>query len=281
MRTQSLDTTPAFERVQIARVRAFSPAKKITSVRSWTHSLTYANVYAHSTEATPLSAQERITQFLLREYGQALALCFQQYAERHAAWTLPDPDLQPTLLASGELFTQLGIRYALCGSIAGSVYGLPRSAQDVDFSADIRAEHLPSFLEHVPTAFLFDEQHVLQAIARTAPFSLLHLSSLIKVDIIPPSCSFEEYALRQAQPIQLIEGEAPLQMLRPEDILLLGFVWYRRTGEKADDQWNDLLGLLKVQAPLLNLAYLVEQAKLLGCTDLLEQGLMDAGMKEV
>ena len=45
MRTQSLDTSPAFERIQIAHIRTFSAARKFASTRSWTQSITSANLH--------------------------------------------------------------------------------------------------------------------------------------------------------------------------------------------------------------------------------------------
>jgi hypothetical protein len=56
--------------------------------------------------------------------------------------------------------------------------------------------------------------------------------------------------------------------------------WYRDRGSTADDQWNDILGVLKVQAPTLDLKYLRFVAQTLNISDLLEQGLIDAGIRE-
>ena len=54
--------------------------------------------------------------------------------------------------------------------------------------------------------------------------------------------------------------------------------WYRDSGTTADDQWNDILGVMKVQAPTLDITYLRLSAPLLGVTDLLEKALNDAGL---
>src|SRR5262250_3348491 len=76
MRTQSSDTSPEFERVQIARIRTFSLAKKFKSVRSWTQSITSANLYAARGSTCNLQEYDRATQFVMREYGSHLATLF-------------------------------------------------------------------------------------------------------------------------------------------------------------------------------------------------------------
>ena len=54
-----------------------------------------------------------------------------------------------------------------------------------------------------------------------------------------------------------------------------------RDGEAtADDQWNDILGVLKVQAPTLDLKYLRQVAHTLNISGLLEQALIDSGIRE-
>jgi hypothetical protein len=56
--------------------------------------------------------------------------------------------------------------------------------------------------------------------------------------------------------------------------------WYRRGGEVSDRQWRDLVGVLKVQAGLLDHAYLVRWAHELGVSDLLSRALSDATIPE-
>lgn len=280
MRTQSLDTTPEFEQVQIARLRSFSPAKKFASARSWTRSLTSANFHAPHPFTEQLSERDRAVHFLTREYGKMFASLLQHATESQPLWTGPDPDVQAALLAAVEACEALGLTYALGGSLACSIYGFPRLAQDVDVYVDISSERLPLLVAHVHQAFLFDEQQLFRDLAQDSCFRLLHLASLLKVDVLLPSCSFEAQALQRRQALQLTEDRPPTWVLRPEDVALLQLVWYHRSGTSADDRWNDVLGLLKVQAPFLDLPYLSESAAGLQATAVLEQGLRDAGIHE-
>ena len=60
--------------------------------------------------------------------------------------------------------------------------------------------------------------------------------------------------------------------------MLAKLQWYRDGGGVSDRQWNDVLGVLKVQGATLDRAYLEEWARELGLTDLLRRALEDAGL---
>jgi hypothetical protein len=281
MRTQSIDTTPEVERLQIARIRSFSPARKFASVRSWTYTLTSANVHAMRSGAPESNERDIAVRFVTREYGKALATDFQTAVERRPEWTIQEHDLPVAMIPIIEVFECLGIRYYLSGSIACSVYGLPRGAQDIDVVADIQAEHVSPLVKHLQGAYTINAQAQRDAIAQRNAFSLLHLSSLIKVDVmLPRGTPFDSLVSQRAQQLSLIEGYQPIWIASPEDVVLMGLEWYRDCGATADDQWNDLLGVVKVQAPTLDLTYLRHVAPTLNVPGLLEQALIDAGIRE-
>ncbi len=281
MRTQSIDTTPEVERLQIARIRSFSPARKFASVRSWTYTLTSANLHAMRSGAPESNERDIAVRFVTREYGKALATDFQTAVEQRPAWTIQEHDLPVAMIPIIEVFECLGIPYYLSGSIACSVYGLPRGAQDIDVVADIQAKQISPLVKHLQGAYTINAQALRDAIAQRNAFSLLHLSSLIKVDVmLPRGTPFDSLVSQRAQQLSLIEAYQPIWIASPEDVVLMGLEWYRECGATADDQWNDLLGVVKVQAPTLDLTYLCHVALTLNVSGLLEQALIDAGIRE-
>ena len=281
MRTQSIDTTPEVERLQVARIRSVSPARKFASIRSWTHTLTSANLHAMRSGTTEPNERAIAMRFVTREYGSALATDFQAAVEQRPEWTIQEHDLLEAMIPVIEVFECLGVPYYLSGSIACSVYGLPRGAQDIDVVADIRAEHVSPLVQHLQEAYTINAQALRDAITQRSAFSLLHLSSLIKVDVmLPRGTAFDSLVSQRAQQLSLIEGYQPIWITSPEDVVLMRLEWYRDCGATADDQWNDILGVLKVQAPTLDLTYLRQVAQTLNVSDLLEQALIDAGIRE-
>ncbi len=160
------------------------------------------------------------------------------------------------------------------------MYGFPRSAQDVDIVADFRSDHVPFLLEQLARTYVFDPRAITVALQHHTSFSVLHVSRLVKIDICLPSTGFEKRLMKRRQAQVLIEGRAPLLIASAEDVTLLNLVQYQTMGNHADDRWNDILGILKVQAPTIDLAYLDQQAKEMDIEELFSQALIDAGLRD-
>lgn len=65
-------------------------------------------------------------------------------------------ELTDLLQRVAAVLDQLGVPYAVVGSMASSLYGEPRLTNDVDVLADLRAEHAKAFVD----AFSPDEFYV-------------------------------------------------------------------------------------------------------------------------
>ena len=74
------------------------------------------------------------------------------------------------------------------------------------------------------------------------------------------------------------ESHPPVWVSTPEDTILAKLDWYRLGGGVSDRQWNDVLGVMKVQAENLDLAYLRRWADELRLRDLLDRALVDSGL---
>ena len=98
--------------------------------------------------------------------------------------------------------------------------------------------------------------------------------------MLPRGTAFDTLVAQRAQQLSLLEGYQPIWIASPEDLTLMRLEWYRDCGATADDQWNDILGVLKVQAPTLDLQYLRRVAHTLNVSDVVEQALIDAGIRE-
>ncbi len=279
MRTQSIDTSPEFERIQIARIRTFSAAKKFTSVRSWTQSITSANLHFASDSSNERQKRDRAVAFVAREYGDRFARLFCNALEKQPEWRLQPPDIQEALLPLLDVAERLDVPALLIGSVAGSTYGFPRSAQDVDIVANFHSDHLVFLFEQLAHTYVFDPPPITLAQQHYTSLSLLHLSRLIKIDVFLPFTVFEKTLLERRQAHVLIEGRAPLLIASAEDMTILNLLQYQTQGTNPDDRWNDILGILKVQALTLDLAYLDQQAKRMGIEELFSQALIDAGIR--
>jgi len=180
-----------------------------------------------------------------------------------------------------EAFERLGINYHIGGSVASSIHGIIRATIDADLVAELRLEQARPLVKLLETDYYIDEDTVKDAIRRRSSFNAIHLDTMLKVDVfIPKTRLFDQEELRRTQSQTLIEGIRAFYVASPEGTILNKLEWYRMGGEVSDRQWNDILGVLKVQGVKLDMDYLQRWAAVLRVSDLLERALVDAGLRE-
>ena len=175
------------------------------------------------------------------------------------------------------VFEQLKIPYLIGGSLASSAHGIPRSTQDIDLVADMGEDHVGPFVESLQGEFYVDELLIRRAIRRKSSFNLIHSETSFKVDVFifkDSPFARSEMARRRAERLSP-ETAQELYLASPEDIVLEKLAWYKLGGGASDRQWDDLLGILKVQAGRLDTGYIEHWAGALGLSDLWRQLLKD------
>ena len=194
---------------------------------------------------------------------------------------IPPEDALKVILEVVRVLEDLQVPYAVGGSLASSMRGIPRSTQDGDLVADLRVEHIQPFVAAIAQTFYVSPERVLQAVQRRSSFNVVHLKTAIKVDIFVLSrdpLSLQEMARRQVLPFPGEPGTT-IHVASAEDTVLQKLLWYRKGNMVSERQWNDILGVLKVQGPRLDFDYLKEWADRIGVDDLLRQACDDAGVR--
>ncbi len=183
---------------------------------------------------------------------------------------LGDPLLVVGKIAS--VLDALGVRYVVGGSVASSVYGIPRATQDVDLVAELFGKHVEPFVQALSPEFYVDADMIRDALARGASFNVVHLGTMFKADIfafVREPWMEEEMARGRLETLSTEAGTMTIRFASPEDTLLHKLVWYRLGDEISDRQWGDVLGIIKIQGDRLDDAYLAHWARALKVDDLL------------
>ena len=191
------------------------------------------------------------------------------------------PDILAATTPVVEALEQLEVPYHIGGSVASSLNGIPRLTIDVDLVTNLKLEHVRPLVRLLEAEYYIDEDAVRDAVKRRSSFNVIHLGSILKIDVfVPKSRVFDQEEFLRVQ-LKTLEGsDRPFYVASPEGTILNKLEWYRMGGEVSDRQWNDILGVLKVQGTNLDMAYLQRWAVALKVSDLLERALVDAGLAE-
>ncbi len=174
------------------------------------------------------------------------------------------------------VFDDIGIPYVIGGSFASSVHGFPRTTNDIDLVADIRAEHVHPLVERLTEDFYVEPGAVTQAIRLETSFNLINHETAFKVDVfVCGGHPFRKAQLSHARTEQV--RDACVRVLSPEDTVLAKLQWYRQGGAVSERQWRDVVEVLLVQGDRLDLDYLRGEAERMGLGDLLARAMGDAG----
>jgi hypothetical protein len=174
-----------------------------------------------------------------------------------------------------DLLDQLGIVYAIGGSIASSVYGVVRFTQDADITVSPFPSVADELHEMLKDEFYLSKQAMYQALESRGSFNIIHFETSFKIDIfVQADDAFEKQMLARRRKINLGDQlDKDLTFISPEDIILLKLKWYNQGGSASERQWSDILGVLAVQRERLDLKYLTQWAIKLGLNGLLQKAM--------
>jgi hypothetical protein len=177
-----------------------------------------------------------------------------------------------------DAFDKLGVSYMIGGSLASALYGTARSTLDTDLVADIKADQVALLVKMLENEFYIDESMIVDAILTYRSFNVIHLATLFKVDVfLPKQRRFDQIQLQRRQnKVISIDPECKAYVTTAEDIILVKLEWYRLGNEISDRQWQDILGVLKVQSGRLDTDYLHQWAAELNVADLLQRALKES-----
>ena len=86
-----------------------------------------------------------------------------------------------------EVFNRLGISYAVGGSLASSVHGIPRATIDIDIIVDLQQQRIEPFARKLEADFYADPVVIQDCIDAGRSFNLIHYQSGYKFVLFPLS----------------------------------------------------------------------------------------------
>jgi hypothetical protein len=278
------DTRPEAEAVLIDLLRQAPPWRKIRMMEQLNQqmrALSLAGVRARHPQADETEVRRRLADLLL---GPELAATIQRSLVK--GWPLPGStnaminEATAVTLQVIAILEELQIPYVIGGSLASTFHGVARATLDADIVADIQFEHLPLLVARLQDDFYISADALRDALVHHGSFNVIHLTALFKVDIfIPKPRAFEAAQLANGVCGLLNpESEQRVRIASAEDTILIKLEWYRLGNALSDRQWQDIIGIMRVQTYRLDLDYMRRMALELGVSDLLENALLESGL---
>lgn len=179
-------------------------------------------------------------------------------------------DSLPNLRRFVAVLDKLGIIYALGGSMASSFYGYNRTTNDADLTVMPFAGREAAFAAEFGPDDYVSLDAIRDAHRRRASFNVI-LADGFKADLfIYKDAPFERSAMARRKNMVLPDApDQPVSLYAAEDVILFKLRWYRLGNESSEQQWRDVLGVVRVQGERLDQAYLDHWAADLGVADLL------------
>lgn len=173
--------------------------------------------------------------------------------------------MTPQAAFAKELLQRLervGIPYMISGSWASGHYGERRPTQDIDVVLDPTEEQLRRFVALLePRHYFVQLESMLDAWRRRSIANIIDYASGDKADLVfLKADAFERTAFRQRRKVKEVFGEA--FYISPEDSILSKLRWAKIS--RSEQQHRDVFGVLAVQGPNLDFAYLRKWADELG-----------------
>ena len=170
------------------------------------------------------------------------------------------------------ILDDLGIPYALGGSLASSLIGEPRSTVDVDIAVRVAERSEAELLERANAEFYVPMDSARAAIRAHSSFNLVDTAHGLKVDLFVLGDGLLDRAqIDRRVPVSIPGLADRIWVTSPEDQILRKLDWYRSMNLESERQWRDVVGILRIQGDVLDGTYLDETARQLDLAGLLDE----------
>ena len=151
----------------------------------------------------------------------------------------------PFLQRITTFFFEHQIPYMLSGSMAMSIYTLPRATRDFDFVVHLQAKDVDSFVQHFEQGYYCNVDSVKDAIKSGGMFNIIDHASGYKADfIILKNEPFRQTEFTRKKSVVFFG--IPIYIVSPEDLLLSKLIWIQEI--QSNLQIEDLKNLSEIDS---------------------------------
>lgn len=159
---------------------------------------------------------------------------------------------------------ELGIPYAIGGSVASMAYARPRLTSDADVVVALRLGDIPRLLAHFPSSdYYVDAAAAREAVLERTQFNIIHIASGYKLDIYLPDSFIDRQQLARARRMPAPEGYLA-NFSPPEELIIKKLEAYSQSG--SEKHVTDVAAMLQWSPQHIDVGRVAELARNEGLT---------------
>jgi hypothetical protein len=139
---------------------------------------------------------------------------------------------------------ELGLPYAIGGSMASMTYGEFRVTSDIDVVISLRADDVPRFLARFPLSdYYHDQQAALEAVRTGGQFNVILTRDALKIDV---HLAADEISRRQVSRSRRLKSPSGrlANFSPPEELILMKLVYFDFSA--SEKQLRDITSMLRI-----------------------------------
>jgi hypothetical protein len=137
------------------------------------------------------------------------------------------------------VLNESNIPYMLSGSVAMSIYIVPRATRDFDFVIHLEEKNIDRFIQHFQDGYYCDKDSIKDAVKRRSLFNIIDHASGFKADfVVLKNEPFRQEEFKRRKKVDFFDKT--IYVVSPEDLLISKVIWIQdyQSAQQAEDIKN-------------------------------------------
>jgi hypothetical protein len=138
-----------------------------------------------------------------------------------------------------DVLNESNIPYMLSGSVAMSIYIVPRATRDFDFIIHLEEKNIDRFIQHFQDGYYCDRDAIQDAVKRRSIFNIIDHASGFKADfVVLKEEAFRQEEFNRRKKVDFFDKN--IYVVSPEDLLLSKLIWIQdfQSSQQIEDIKN-------------------------------------------
>ena len=138
-----------------------------------------------------------------------------------------------------DVLNESNIPYMLSGSVAMSIYIVPRATRDFDFIIHLEEKNIDRFIQHFQEGYYCDKDSIQDAVKRRSLFNIIDHASGFKADfVVLKNEPFRQEEFNRRKKVDFFDKT--IYVVSPEDLLISKVIWIQdfQSAQQMEDIKN-------------------------------------------